>query len=605
MNKKRIIALLVCFVLVISAAFTVSAAAFPDIEARHSWAEEAIDDMVDRGILKGYTDGTFKPDKAVTKLETLIIASRIMGVDEAENAEYRAAAVKKYENTLAPYDISFKDEVAYLLYRNVLKTNELSSYISDSAKNQALKRYEAAILLTKLVGGEDAALAESVIVLDFADASSIPSSAKAYVKYISDIGLMKGMEENRFNPSGELTRAMISTVMYRAEEFMEETLTTGTVEEVNDSSITALINGKSQEIAIPEGTVIKVDASEIALGKLSVNQLIRIHYQGTTIRFIDALSSNLYYTVSGTIVTKASNAGVKTLNIANASGTNTYTISNDGCEYIIDKQIGTFANLAENQYVVLTIQAGVVTNVVVETGAKTVNGKLTGVILGENLVSITVETAKGDELEYIINEDASIVRNNAKTDVRSLSAGDSVKLTIENGGISKIVATSLSKSITGIISKIVISSNSTITIKTGTDEIEYGITSDTKFVVDGKEECTIYDLRLGANADIRLDSTNITRISTQSMVVSPTLTGVVTYVHPTSYVMGLQVFDSATGEAETIQTVVKSTVKVTDTTSSNISSFKSLEPGMTVVVVGTSKYGVYEVNQIIVTAKVD
>ena len=69
--------------------------------------------------------------------------------------------------------------------------------------------------------------------------------------------------------------------------------------------------------------------------------------------------------------------------------------------------------------------------------------------------------------------------------------------------------------------------------------------------------------------------------------------------------MGLQVYDAATGDAETIQTVVKSTVKVTDTTSSNISSFKSLEPGMTVVVVGTSKYGVYEVNQIIVTAAVN
>ena len=215
MNKKRIIALLVCFVLVISAAFTVSAAAFPDIEARHSWAEEAIDDMVDRGILKGYTDGTFKPDKAVTKLETLIIAARIMGVDEEDNAEYRAAAVKKYAGTLEAYNIDFKDEVSYLLYRDVIKTNELSSYISDSAKNQALKRYEAAILLTKLVGGEDAALAESVIMLDFADASSIPSSAKAYVKYISDIGLMNGMEENRFNPSGELTRAMIFTIVKR------------------------------------------------------------------------------------------------------------------------------------------------------------------------------------------------------------------------------------------------------------------------------------------------------------------------------------------------------------------------------------------------------
>lgn len=605
MNKKRIIALLVCFVLVISTAFTVSAAAFPDIEARHSWAEDAIDDMVDRGILKGYTDGTFKPDKAVTKLETLIIASRIMGVDEDENAEYRAAAVKKYENTLAPYDISFKDEIAYLLYRNVIKTNELSSYISDSAKNQALKRYEAAILLTKLVGGEDAALAESVIVLDFADASSIPSSAKAYVKYISEIGLMKGMEENRFNPSGELTRAMISTVMYRAEEYMEETLTTGTVEKVSDSSITALINGKSQEIAIPEGTVIKVDASEIALGKLSVNQLIRIHYQGNAIRFIDALSSNLYYTVSGTITTKSSNSGVKTLVVANASGSKTYTISDTGCEYLIDNKLSTFANLPDSCYVVLTIQAGVVTKVVVETGAKSVNGKLTGVTLGEDFVAISVETTDGDDVEYIVNEEVTITRNNKKSDIRSLSAGDTVKVTLENGGVSKIVATSSSKSMTGTITKIVISSNSTITVKTGTDEYEYGITSDTQFVVDGKEDCTIYDLRLGASADIRLDSTNITRISTQSMVVSPTLTGVITYVHPTSYVMGLQVFDAATGEAETIQTVVKSTVKVTDTTSSNVSSFKSLEPGMTVVVVGTSKYGVYEVNQIIVTAKVD
>lgn len=605
MNKKRIIAMLLSFALIISAAVTVSAASFPDVEERHSWAEEAISDMLERGILKGYTDGTFKPDKAVTKLETLIIAARIMGVDDDENAEYRAAATKKYESTLAPYNIDFKDEVAYLLYRDVVKTNELSSYISDSAKNQALKRYEAAILLTKLVGGEDEALDESVIVLDFADASSIPSSAKAYVKYISDIGLMKGMEENNFKPSGELTRAMISTVMYRAEAYMEESLETGVVEAINDSSIVATINGKSQEIAVPAGTVIKVDAEAIALSELSVNQFIRLHYQGNKIRFIDALSSNLYFTVSGTITAKASTAGVKTLVLKNTSGTKTYTTSTEYCEYLVDNKITTFTNIPDNCYAVLTIQSGVVTKVVVETGAKIVNGKITGVTLGDNYVSITVQTTNGDKTEYVVNENADMTRNNSKADVRSLSVGDTVKLTIENGGISKLIATSASKNVTGIISKIVISSNSTITIKTGTEEVEYGVTSDTKFLVDEKEDCTIYDLRLGANADVKLDSTNITRISTQSAVVSPTLTGVITYVHPTSYVMGLQTFDAVTGQSEVIQTVVKSSVKVTDTTSSNITNFKSLQPGMTVVVVGTSKYGVYEVNQIIVTAKVD
>ena len=112
-------------------------------------------------------------------------------------------------------------------------------------------------------------------------------------------------------------------------------------------------------------------------------------------------------------------------------------------------------------------------------------------------------------------------------------------------------------------------------------------------------------MRLGANAEIRLDGTKIKTISTQSLVVSPTMTGVITYIHPTGYAMGLRVVDAATGETTDVQTVVKSSVKITDTTSSRISAFKNLQPGMTVVVIGTSNYGVYEVNQIIVTATVD
>ena len=73
--------------------------------------------------------------------------------EEVENEEYREVALNRYESVLASYDISYKAEVAYLLYTGVLTTDELSNYISNSAKNQALKRYEAAVLLTKLVGG--------------------------------------------------------------------------------------------------------------------------------------------------------------------------------------------------------------------------------------------------------------------------------------------------------------------------------------------------------------------------------------------------------------------------------------------------------------------
>ncbi len=603
MSKKSILSLLVVLTLIVSSLTMVSAAVFPDITSNHNWADEAITSMVNRGILKGYTDGTFKPDKSVTRLETLIIASRIMGVDDEANSEYRNAANKKYASVLEPYNIDFKDEVAYLLYWDVITTDELTSFISDTSKDQSLKRHEAAVILTKLVGGAEKALEDAVIVLDFADASSIPSSSKAYVKYVYDMGLMKGVDNNNFNPNGELTRAMISTIMYRGENLMNASYKEGTVQGVTDSSVIVSIKGEEQVIPVADGVTVKVDGTNVKVSSLQKSQTVRIHYQGTVVRMIDAVSSNTYTTDTGMIYTLADNAGVKKITIKNASGTKTYTVDSTNCKYIVNNQITTFSALAKSQYAKLTIQGGIVTEVNVETGNKTYSGKIVSIKLDENITALVVSTSENGEMEFVFNEDATVSRNSSKTDVRGLSVGDTVSLTITDGGISKVVAKSASKTVNGTITKILISSIPEITIKTSTDEVTYMVTNDTVFEVTGNTDATIYDLRLGATAEVRLDSANIERIKTETLVVSPTLTGIVTYVHPTSYVMGIQVTDAATGAVSEVQTVVKSNAKITDTTSSNISSLKGITAGMTVVAVGTANYGVYEISQIIVTAK--
>lgn len=605
MKLKRLISLFITVMLIVATVSTVSAASFPDLEARHSWAEDAIDNMVSRGILKGYTDGTFKPDRAVTHMETLIIASRIMGVDEDANEEYREAAVKEYEPVLAAYDIAYKAEVSYLLYTGVLTADELTKYISNSTKDEPLKRYEAAILLTKLVGGEEKALSSSVIVLDFADSNSIPASAKAYVKYVSDAGLMNGVEDNNFSPSGELTRAMISTVMYRAEEYMDESIVEGIVESKGNESVTLSVKGVSKNIDIPDDVNIKISGKGVDISDLAIGQYVRVHYQGDDIRYIDGVSSNLYQTVTGTITSMAEESGIKKIVHKTTTGSQTYTISQNGCKYVVDNKIVTYTDIKPGMYATLSIQGGYITEINVETGSKKITGTLKEVTVSSDDIIAVVTQKDGTEAEYIFNEDASIIRNNSTSDFRSLAEGDSVTITLVDGGIDSLIATSSSSSVSGTITKIVISSNSEITIKTANTENAYSVTADTRFTVDGKADCTIYDLRLGASADVRLDSTKIKTITTQSLVVSPTMTGVITYVHPTGYAMGLQVVDAATGTVSEVQTVVKSTVKITDTTSSRITAFKSLEPGMTVVVVGTSNYGVYEVNQIIVTATVE
>ena len=267
--------------------------------------------------------------------------------------------------------------------------------------------------------------------------------------------------------------------------------------------------------------------------------------------------------------------------------------------------ITTYTSIKTGMYATITVQGGYITELSVETGSKKITGTLNEVVVSSSDVMAVVTLKDGTTAEYIFNEDAKVIRNDATADFRSLAAGDSVTITLTAGGIESLIATSYSSSTSGTISKIVIASTSEITIKTATAENTYSLTADTKFTVDGQSDCTVYDLRLGATADVRLDGTKVKTISTQSLVVSPTMSGVITYIHPTGYAMGLRVVDAATGETNEIQTVVKSSVKITDTTSSRVTTFKALQPGMSVVVVGTSNYGVYEVNQIIVTATVE
>ena len=64
--KKRLcmaIALLLCF----CSMFTVQAAAFSDTEGH--WAEASIQKWADKGVISGYPDGTFQPEKPVTRAE--------------------------------------------------------------------------------------------------------------------------------------------------------------------------------------------------------------------------------------------------------------------------------------------------------------------------------------------------------------------------------------------------------------------------------------------------------------------------------------------------------------------------------------------------------
>lgn len=603
MKFKSMLSGILAFVMLFSFMTIANAAVFPDVEARHSWAEEAIEDMVSRKILKGFPDGTFRPDNGITKLDALIIAARIAGVDLPANDEYADAANKAYKNTLEIYDINYKNEVAFLLYKGILAEDEVSGYIGDGVKANPLKRHEAAVLLTKMMGGVEEATKAVSYTVDYADMNDIPKASLPYVNYVNEAGVMKGMEDNMFMPYYEVSRAMMATMMYRAEKFLDEETYDLYVTSVSptNGTIKGEIDGEAETIEVSEDVRLLLNGYPSTLGALVPGVTLKVTVRDDSICMIEGLSGSVQYTVSGTVKTTATTNGKKIITInpagAKADELQNYPLADD-CTIKIDKSSVAWSNIKTGLYVKLEVKAGEVTSVTAETKSTEYTGTIVKINIDET-TTVKVQLKDGTIQDFVLASTAVVKRNGKEIDPWLLSEGDAVTLYVRAGEINTLTATSENKNSDGNIVAITISQNPTVTVALNGKETTYKINSETKFVVDG-EDATIYDLRLGAKAEIKLESNTVAKISTSAVAATPVLVGTISYIHPTSYVMGIDVVN-ADGTVETVQAVVKSNVKITDTTSTKVTQFKNIKEGRNIVAVGTVNYGVYEVSQITIT----
>lgn len=67
----------------VSAGYAAYPTQFPDVTAKQSWAYGYINVAVSRGVIKGYPDGTFKPDDPVSQAEALTMVMRALGYKDS------------------------------------------------------------------------------------------------------------------------------------------------------------------------------------------------------------------------------------------------------------------------------------------------------------------------------------------------------------------------------------------------------------------------------------------------------------------------------------------------------------------------------------------
>ncbi|WP_168124001.1 NEAT domain-containing protein [Paenibacillus sp. HB172176] len=169
------------------------------------WAKIDIEKAIKRGIVTGYSDGTFHPDNIVTRGEFAVMISRALNLE----GEGRAAFS---DNSQIP-DWA-KDYIARAVAIGLMSGFEDQTF---RAAGQ-LTRAQLAVIIARAANLSHSSTSTS----GFDDQGDIPAWAQQEVAAAAQAGLIQGKENNRFGPSDTATRAEALTLIIRLLAYMEK-----------------------------------------------------------------------------------------------------------------------------------------------------------------------------------------------------------------------------------------------------------------------------------------------------------------------------------------------------------------------------------------------
>ncbi|MBQ7097087.1 MAG: S-layer homology domain-containing protein [Clostridia bacterium] len=180
---------------------------FSDIVA-YGWAEEAITDLSQRGIIAGKGNGFFDPSGTLTREETvkLLILAMELTTDGLGENNYSDCRVGEW----------------YYPFVTAAKVNELVYGVSKQSFGVGMNvtRQDLAVMLSR-------ALAKLGIeyngdTSEFADSANISDYAKSAVNTLSGLGIITGYTDGSFNPMGNATRAEAAVIFHRFLNIIEK-----------------------------------------------------------------------------------------------------------------------------------------------------------------------------------------------------------------------------------------------------------------------------------------------------------------------------------------------------------------------------------------------
>ena len=272
------------------------------------WAEKEISEWVEKGLIGGYKNGSFKPDASISRAEFIALVNRAFKFTESSETGFN--------------DVSSKD----WYYSEVLKAKAagyISGYQDGTIKpKNYINRQEVAAILSRLLEIENS---ESGVE-QFKDKDSFPQWSKGVVGGIVAQGLMKGFNDGTFKPLNNTTRAEAVVILNRALNGIDQTVS----EKVYD---TAGTYGPADGLETVKGNVV-ITASDVTLrnmvieGDLTITEEVgngEVYLKGATVKgktYVNGGGENSIYFEDTVLLTVIVNKADGTVRIV-ATGSTT------------------------------------------------------------------------------------------------------------------------------------------------------------------------------------------------------------------------------------------------------------------------------------------
>lgn len=179
---------------------------FTDVEGSH-FASDAIKELSSKGIITGYSNGTFGPNKTVTRAEFAIMLKRALGL--SGSSDFSSKFTDFNQNAW------YAEELSVALHHRITKGFTDKTF----RPNDLIPREQASVMISNIL--RNAGINNDGTAQEFKDSKDIVAWASEDVKLAVEQGIIKGYANNTFLPKTNITRGETAVLIQRLLKVIE------------------------------------------------------------------------------------------------------------------------------------------------------------------------------------------------------------------------------------------------------------------------------------------------------------------------------------------------------------------------------------------------